>query len=72
MYTHELIISLCKTQQVVKKLDIDGNGFMTVDEVKVLISIVTKTPAEKIPDDHPEVQESCLQCINNVQYYRRW
>ena len=47
--------SLFKIQEIVKKLDVDGNRDMSVDEVKVLISTMTSIPVEVIPDDHEEV-----------------
>merc|ERR1711871_939732 len=38
--------SLYKIREVVKKLDVNGDGFMSVNEVKVLLSAVLNIPAE--------------------------
>merc|ERR1712185_806670 len=43
------------TEKIVDALDKDGDGFMSVDEVKVMVEYITKIPAKYIPDHHPEV-----------------
>ena len=44
-----------KVTKVVQALDLDGDGSMTADEVKVLFSKILQVDESTIPDDHEEI-----------------
>lgn len=57
LYCERRFAKACKVRTIVDSLDANGDGEMSVSEVKVLISKITETPESEIPDDHPEVLE---------------
>ena len=41
-----------KIEAIIQALDVNGDGELSPDEVKVLFSQIMAVPAEDIPDDH--------------------
>ena len=50
-------VSRERVERIVRKLDDDGNGEISVAEAKKLLCTVLQIPEEEVPDDHEDVVE---------------